>query len=65
MSDEECDCELTVDPEDPDDDWHFDRVCQKCGRSWRALHCPHDRAQFPCPHCGFLSGQEKDMKGES
>jgi predicted RNA-binding Zn-ribbon protein involved in translation (DUF1610 family) len=47
-----CDCELSVDPDDPSDDWHYLRACPSCGREWRALHCPHDGVQTPCPHCG-------------
>ncbi len=49
-----CDCEFTVDPEDPEDDWHFDRTCQSCGKQWRGLHCPHDGYQNPCPWCGVM-----------
>jgi len=47
-----CNCELTVDPDDPEDDWHYDRVCEFCGAKWRGLHCPHDGVQNPCPGCG-------------
>jgi hypothetical protein len=54
-----CDCEFTPDPNDPDEDgtpgnepWHYRRQCPACGQWWWALHCPHDGAQNPCPHCG-------------
>jgi hypothetical protein len=46
-----CDCEFDTDPGDPEDDWHFHRTCPNCGEKWWALHCPHDGAQNPCPHC--------------
>jgi hypothetical protein len=26
-----CECEMTQDSLDPDDDWHYDRECQTCG----------------------------------
>jgi hypothetical protein len=47
-----CECEMTQDSLDPDDDWHYDRECQTCGCQWRGLHCPHDQIQNPCPACG-------------
>jgi hypothetical protein len=47
-----CDCEFDPDPTDPDDDWHYRRTCQFCGRHWYGLHCPHDLIQNPCAHCG-------------
>jgi hypothetical protein len=46
-----CDCEFTPDPDDPDDDFHFRRVCEFCGGVWWSLHCPHDGRQNPCPRC--------------
>lgn len=53
-----CNCEFTVDPDDIEDDWHFDRVCKHCGRQWRGLHCPHDGYQNPCPECGIKPERE-------
>ncbi len=50
----DCNCEMTVDPNDRDDDWHYDRVCLACGEKWRGLHCPHDGYQNPCPYCGSV-----------
>ena len=47
-----CNCKLTKDPWDPEDDWHFDRACLRCGQHWRGLHCQHDGVQNPCPYCG-------------
>lgn len=50
--DTECFCEQVVDPADPDDDYHYARICEACGKPWLALHCPHDGVQTPCINCG-------------
>lgn len=47
-----CACEFVVDPDDPEDNWHFERTCPFCATTWLGLHCPHDRIQNPCPGCG-------------
>lgn len=30
---------------------HYHRTCQRCGKNWWGLHCPHDGYQNPCPEC--------------
>lgn len=51
MQEDECNCEFDVDPDDPEDDWHYRRTCTSCGKQWWSLHCPHDGYQNPCPAC--------------
>lgn len=34
-----------------DEHYHHQIVCQFCGATWWALHCPHDKYQNPCPDC--------------
>lgn len=58
-----CECEFDVDPEEPDDDWHFFRTCFACGGKWYGLHCPHDGYQNPCPHCGERPIPIKETRG--
>lgn len=45
----ECDCEFTPDPNEPS--FHYLRRCQRCGKTWWSLHCPHDLVQGRCD-CG-------------
>ena len=44
-------CQFTTDPNDPEDDWHYYRMCLFCGKTWWALHSPCDGFQWPCPYC--------------
>lgn len=52
---DDCDCELSVDPKDPTDDWHYDTPCEECGATHWALHCPHElyphERLHVCPNC--------------
>jgi hypothetical protein len=50
-----CDCKFDPDPEEPDiASVHFRRTCKYCNQSWWGLHCPHDKIQNPCAHCGVI-----------
>ena len=52
-----CDCEFSLYREGDEDfgeeSWHYLRKCERCGREWYGLHCPHDGYQNPCPDCGI------------
>lgn len=47
-------CEFNYPEPDGEDSWHYTRTCTHCGQTWGALHCMHDGAQNPCPHCGHV-----------
>lgn len=47
------DCEFDPYDEDPDESYHFKRVCRACGYVFWSLHCPHDGVQSACPNCGI------------
>jgi hypothetical protein len=49
-------CEFNWPEPDGEDSWHYTRTCTHCGTTWGALHCTHDGAQNPCPHCGHIPG---------
>lgn len=49
-----CDCEFDTYDDDPEESWHYRRVCAHCGEAWWGLHCPHDGRQNPCPGCGVV-----------
>lgn len=50
----DCGCEFDFAEPDGESSWHYKRTCGLCGFEWGALHCPHDRAQNPCPECGWI-----------
>lgn len=39
-------------PKGVDEDGQYLRLCKGCGSEWRSNHCPCDRHQRPCVHCG-------------